>query len=90
MMSDASAAAAHAANILAAEQLRQRDIGPAAVQNNSGVGTPAVLLPSLPQTARTAIDVAFYRRCLASAIANGASPAVYLQALRSLGASMYQ
>jgi hypothetical protein len=82
-------AAAHAANLVLSEQLRQRDIGPATVQNNSGYGTPAIQLPPQPQATANAIAVAHLRRCLASALANNASPAVYLQALKSLGQGAY-
>jgi hypothetical protein len=87
MMSDASAAAAHAANIQTSETLRQQDVFFVTVLH---AGRPPVgAAPSPLQIGTTAAHIAHLRRCLNSAIANGASPSTYLMALRSLGASMY-
>jgi hypothetical protein len=84
---DASAAAAHAATIQASEAQRQEDVFWAGVLNAGRPAAGAALLPI--QVSTNAAHIAHLRRCLGSALANGASPSVYLQALRSLGASMY-
>jgi hypothetical protein len=79
----------HDANALLSEMLRMQDLGPPTVTNHSSAG-PAGLFPP-PVTAAQArfADVNHFRRLLSSALATGASPSTYLDALRSLGASLY-
>jgi hypothetical protein len=86
-VSDASNAAAHAANLLASEQLRQQDVVFVTILHAGRPPAGAALAPL--QLGTNTAQISHLRRCLNSAIANGASPSVYLQALRSLGASMY-
>jgi hypothetical protein len=67
------------------EQIRQQAMGPLTVQNNSGVGPPALPVTPLSQSVVRQIDIAHYRRLRASAIANGITPAPYISALMDLG-----
>jgi hypothetical protein len=75
---------AHDANILAAEAQRQIAISPPPPQNHDG--RPVGLFASTPSPAATrAANIAYWRACLASAIANGISPASCIMALQELG-----
>ena len=89
MMAIASGTAAFDAAALNSEMLRQGQITPPNLQNNSGYGSPAVPPPPVSAAAARQADIAHFRRLLASALVTGVSPSTYLDALRSLGASVY-
>ncbi len=75
------------ASALASEQLRQQEIHFAELTD---LGRPAVgAAPTPLQLDHNRASIAHYRRLIASAIATGASTSTYVQALQSLGASLY-
>jgi hypothetical protein len=76
----------HLANVAQSEQLRLQALGPANLQNYSGVPQAvAVPVAPLPQSVVRQISIDHFRRLRASAIANGISPSCYIDALRDLG-----
>jgi hypothetical protein len=77
----------HEQNVRQAEMLRQTAKAAALLQyegwpgGGSGPGTTFAAFTAVTN----AIEVQFYRTCLASAIANGQSPSCYIEALKNLG-----
>lgn len=73
------------AAVLLAEQVRQASMGPVNLQDNTGVpGHVSAPAPALSRAAVLAIDVAYYRSCIAAAIANGISPSPFMMTIREL------
>jgi hypothetical protein len=76
----------HQAVVMRAEAVRQAAIASALA---SGEASTTILPSGTPQNglsrAIKAADAAFNKTCLASALANGLSPSVYMTALRELG-----
>jgi len=83
---------AHDIAALNSDMLLQQALGPDRLQDRSFPSTPgqvSVFAPPLSAAAVRAATVAHYRRLISSALANNLSVAPYLQALQSLGASLY-
>ena len=80
---------AHDTAALISEQLRQQEFGPDTVQNNSSYGPPALFRTPLTAAQVRQANINHYRRLFASAVANNVTPAPYVQALQSLGTSVY-
>jgi hypothetical protein len=77
---------AHDANLVAAEAQRQIALNPPSLQNHDGrPGIVGILQPPPSAAATLAANIAYFRACRASAIANGVSPASYVMALQELG-----
>jgi hypothetical protein len=87
---DYSANSAHMAAVNASELQRQAATAAATLEDASEayVTYAGVVYPDLP-TAVRAIETAHYRRCYASAIANGVSISPYAAALSVLGTGPY-
>jgi hypothetical protein len=79
----------HDANALVSDMLHQGAINPPNLQNNSGVGALAFPPPPVTAAAARQADILYFRRLIASALATGVSPSTYLNALQSLGASLF-
>jgi hypothetical protein len=79
----------HQAAVLTSEGQRQSDMTVIRINGEGSLTT--IIGPTGPtpingsQMATRAANIAHYRRCLASANANGISPAPYASALRELG-----
>jgi len=80
---------AHDAAALISEQLKQAEFGPDTVQNNSSYGPPALFRIPLTAAQVRQANINHYRRLFASSVINGVTSAPYVQALQSLGASLY-
>jgi hypothetical protein len=76
----------HQQNVQQAEMVRQGSM--AALQTDAAffsyLTLNGVTYPTL-QAALKAVDISFYRACLASAIANNITPSAYIEALKNLG-----
>jgi hypothetical protein len=88
-MAVSSGSPAFDAAALNSEMLRMQDLGPATVQNHSTYGPAALFAPPVGAAAARAADAAHFRRLIAAAIQSGASYSTYLNALQSLGVSLY-
>jgi len=77
--------AEHQAAAAQAEAKFQAALGPANLQNNSGIPQAGGIPVSVSQSVATQAAIAKYRALRQSAIANGISPAPYISALQDLG-----
>jgi len=76
----------------ASEGQRQSDLGPARLQDRSFPSVPgqqSVFAPPIGAAAARLADASHFRRLVAAANAAGISPAPYVQALQSLGQSLF-